>query len=234
MFTPLEVLAAILASSMHDVDHPGTTNQYLVATSSELALMYNDESVLENHHLAVAFKLLQLPECDILAGLSAKQRTSFRKMVIDMVLATDMSKHMSLLADLKTMVETKKVAGSGVLLLDNYSDRIQVLQNLIHCCDLSNPTKPLPLYTEWVDRLMEESFKQGDKEREQGLEISPLCDRNTVNVAKCQVGFISYIVHPLWETMAELVFPDGQEIMTTLEENRVYYDQIQKEAVVEE
>ena len=111
---------------MHDVDHPGTTNQYLVATSSELALMYNDESVLENHHLAVAFKLLQLPECDILAGLSAKQRTSFRKMVIDMVLATDMSKHMSLLADLKTMVETKKVACSGVLLLDNFSDRIQV------------------------------------------------------------------------------------------------------------
>ena len=37
-----------------------------------------------------------------------------------------MSKHMSLLADLKTMVETKKVAGSGVLLLDNYTDRIQV------------------------------------------------------------------------------------------------------------
>jgi len=234
VFTPLEVLAAILASSMHDVDHPGTTNQYLVATSSELALMYNDESVLENHHLAVAFKLLQLPDCDILAGLSAKQRTSFRKMVIDMVLATDMSKHMSLLADLKTMVETKKVAGSGVLLLDNYSDRIQVLQNLIHCCDLSNPTKPLPLYTEWVDRLMEESFNQGDKERQQGLEISPLCDRNTVNVAKCQVGFISYIVHPLWETMAELVFPDAHEIMSNLEENRVYYDRLQKEAVVEE
>lgn len=43
------------------------------------------------------------------------------------VLSTDMSKHMSLLADLKTMVETKKVAGSGVLLLDNYTDRIQVM-----------------------------------------------------------------------------------------------------------
>lgn len=45
------------------------------------------------------------------------------------VLATDMVKHMSLLAELKTMVETKKVAGSGVLLLDNYSDRIQVTPN---------------------------------------------------------------------------------------------------------
>ena len=109
-----------------------------------------------------------------------------------------------------------------------------MLQNLIHCCDLSNPTKPLPLYTEWVDRLMEESFNQGDKERQQGLEISPLCDRNTVNVAKCQVGFISCIVHPLWETMAELVFPDAHEIMSNLEDNRVYYDRLQKEAVVEE
>lgn len=42
------------------------------------------------------------------------------------VLATDMSKHMTLLADLKTMVETKKVTSSGVLLLDNYTDRMQV------------------------------------------------------------------------------------------------------------
>merc|ERR1719391_1934884 len=233
VFTPLEVMTAVFSAAIHDVDHPGLTNQYLINTSSELALMYNDESVLENHHLAVAFKLLQTPDCDIFVNLSKKQRQTFRKMVIDMVLATDMSKHMSLLADLKTMVETKKVAGSGVLLLDNYTDRIQVLQNMVHCADLSNPTKPLPLYTEWVDRLMEESFKQGDKEREQGLEISPLCDRNTVNVAKCQVGFISYIVHPLWETMAELVFPDGQEIMTTLEDNRIYYDRILKEAVAE-
>ena len=61
-------------------------------------------------------------------------------MVIDMVLATDMSKHMSLLADLKTMVETKKVAGSGVLLLDNYSDRIQVLVEMHPCLSRSYRT----------------------------------------------------------------------------------------------
>ncbi len=149
--------------------------------------MYNDESVLENHHLAVAFKLLQQPQADILANLGSKQRQTFRKMAIDMVLATDMSKHMSLLADLKTMVEAKRVAGSGVLLLDNYNDRIQVLQNMVHCADLSNPTKPLDIYRQWVDRIMEEFFRQGDREREQGLDISPMCDRFNATIEKSQV-----------------------------------------------
>ena len=54
-------------------------------TDSELALMYNDASVLENHHLAVGFKLLQVENCDIFQNLSTKQRLSLRRMVIDMV-----------------------------------------------------------------------------------------------------------------------------------------------------
>ncbi|OXU28142.1 hypothetical protein TSAR_005236 [Trichomalopsis sarcophagae] len=223
VFTPLEITAALFAATIHDVDHPGLTNQFLINSSSELALMYNDESVLENHHLAVAFKLLQNEGCDIFSNCTKKQRQTLRKMVIDMVLSTDMSKHMSLLADLKTMVETKKVAGSGVLLLDNYTDRIQVLENLVHCADLSNPTKPLPLYRRWVDLLMEEFFQQGDREREQNMDISPMCDRHNATIEKSQVGFIDYIVHPLWETWADLVHPDAQEILDTLEENRDWY-----------
>ena len=78
------------------------------------------------------------------------------------MLATDNAKHMSLLASLKTMVETKKVAGDdgGLRLDNNYTDRMQVLKALVHCSDLSNPTKPLTLYRQWVDRLMEEFFRQ--------------------------------------------------------------------------
>lgn len=223
VFTDLEVLAAIFASAIHDVDHPGVSNQFLINTNSELALMYNDASVLENHHLAVGFKLLQAENCDIFQNLNTKQRLSLRRMVIDMVLATDMSKHMNLLADLKTMVETKKVTSLGVLLLDNYSDRIQVLQNLVHCADLSNPTKPLPLYRQWTDRIMAEFFQQGDRERESGLDISPMCDKHTASVEKSQVGFIDYIAHPLWETWADLVHPDAQDLLDTLEDNREWY-----------
>ena len=145
----------------------------------------------------MAFKLLQNNDCDIFVNLTKKQRQTLRKMVIDMVLATDMSKHMSLLADLKTMVETKKVAGSGVLLLDNYTDRIQVLQNMVHCADLSNPTKPLDAYKLWVERIMEEFFQQGDKERGAGLDISPMCDRYNATVEKSQVSSPKPTLHRL-------------------------------------
>jgi len=47
--------------------------------------MYNDESVLESHHLAVAFKLLQEDGLDILHTLPTKSRQTLRRMVIEIV-----------------------------------------------------------------------------------------------------------------------------------------------------
>ncbi|KFP79727.1 cAMP-specific 3',5'-cyclic phosphodiesterase 4B, partial [Acanthisitta chloris] len=222
VFTDLEILAAIFAAAIHDVDHPGVSNQFLINTNSELALMYNDESVLENHHLAVGFKLLQEEHCDIFQNLTKKQRQTLRKMVIDMVLATDMSKHMSLLADLKTMVETKKVTSSGVLLLDNYTDRIQ---------DKIHP--------DLLSTLMTNCLRTGSWENSLHFSTSfccwcpltccPYCGISPshrgfwVQVHMSLVGFIDYIVHPLWETWADLVQPDAQDILDTLEDNRNWY-----------
>lgn len=37
------------------------------------------------------------------------------------------------------------------------------------------------------------------------------------------MGFIDFIAHPLWETWADLVHPDAQEILDTLEDNREWY-----------
>lgn len=142
-----------------------------------------------------------------------------------MVLATDNAKHMSLLASLKTMVESKKVAGSGVLCLDNGTDRMQVLKCLVHCADLSNPAKPLPMYRKWVDRLMEEFFRQGDRERDiDGMEISPMMDRHNASIEKSQVVFIDFVIQPLWETWGDLVHPDATEILERIEDNRYWYN----------
>ena len=43
-------------------------------------------------------------------------------------------------------------------------------------------------------------------------------------VCPIQVGFIDYIVHPLWETWADLVYPDAVEILEALEENREWWN----------
>lgn len=58
---------------------------------------------------------------------------------------------------------------------------------MVHCADLSNPTKPLEIYRQWTDRIMVEYFTQGDRERDKGMEISPMCDKHTASVEKSQV-----------------------------------------------
>jgi hypothetical protein len=50
-----------------------------------------------------------------------------------------------------------------------------------------------------------------------------MCDRGNVTVEKSQIGFIDYIVHPLFETWAELVHPDANAILDQLEVSNIYF-----------
>lgn len=54
--TDLEIFAAIIAAIIHDFEHTGTTNSFHVMSGSETALLYNDRSVQENHHISAAFR----------------------------------------------------------------------------------------------------------------------------------------------------------------------------------
>jgi len=241
IFTEVEVCTALFAAAIHDVDHPGLTNQYLINTSNDLAMLYNDNSVLENHHLSTTFKILRDPRQDIFQNLPAKMKQSVRKLSIDMVLATDMSKHMDLIADLKTMVETKKISsatGAGgfqqqIIQPENPTDRVRILKNMLHCADLSNPTKPYHIYERWSKKITEEFFHQGDLERSQGIDVSPMCDRHTVNFENSQLGFIDFVVHPLWEIWNEVVYPDGRYVLDQLAANRMALEE-RKEAEINE
>ncbi|KAF1557841.1 High affinity cAMP-specific and IBMX-insensitive 3',5'-cyclic phosphodiesterase 8B, partial [Eudyptes schlegeli] len=53
----LDEVAALIAATIHGVDHPGWTNSFLCNAGSELAVLYNDTAVLESHHTALAFQL---------------------------------------------------------------------------------------------------------------------------------------------------------------------------------
>ncbi|KXZ51295.1 hypothetical protein GPECTOR_13g782 [Gonium pectorale] len=98
----LGLLAAYFAAIVHDHGHPGLTADFLIATSDPLAVRYNDRSPLENHHGASFFALVRQPDLDALGQLAPAERVAFRKQVLDLVMATDMKQHFSLLAHFNT------------------------------------------------------------------------------------------------------------------------------------
>ena len=67
-FEPLQLLALLVASLCHDVDHPGHSNRHEIQMQSHLATRYNDQAVLENHHATCTFEILQESECDFFTG----------------------------------------------------------------------------------------------------------------------------------------------------------------------
>ncbi|KAK4301693.1 hypothetical protein Pmani_026178 [Petrolisthes manimaculis] len=182
----VEILATLMAALIHDYEHTGTTNNFHVMSGSETAILYNDRAVLENHHICAAFRLLHAEEHNVLVNLSREEYREFRSLVIEMVLATDMSSHFQQIKAMKTMLS----------LQDTSLDKSKALSLVLHCCDISHPSKNWRLHERWTTQLLEEFFRQGDKERELGLPYSPLCDRNNTLVAESQIGFIDFIVDP--------------------------------------
>ena len=75
------------------MDHPGNNNLYEVKTNSKLAVLYNDQAVLENHHAATFFFLMEDDSCKIFDKFAPDQYSKIRKQIVDNILYTDMSKH---------------------------------------------------------------------------------------------------------------------------------------------
>ena len=89
----VELFSLLLAALCHDVDHTGRTNAFEAASYSPLALKYNDESILENHHSALTFKLLCDREYNIFFDVANDTFKYIRKYMISNILHTDMKRH---------------------------------------------------------------------------------------------------------------------------------------------
>ncbi|XP_077543585.1 dual specificity calcium/calmodulin-dependent 3',5'-cyclic nucleotide phosphodiesterase 1A-like isoform X5 [Haemaphysalis longicornis] len=213
--TELEAFATLFAAIIHDYEHTGTTNNFHVMSRSETALIYNDRSVLENHHISAAFRLLTDDDQNILSSLSKEEYKEFRLLVIEMVLATDMTSHFQ-------QVKTMKTALSHH---DFSLDKAKALSLILHCCDISHPSKEWRLHHRWTYLLMEEFFQQGDKEHELGLPYSPLCDRNTTLIAESQIGFIDFILNPTMDVCGDLL----EKILLQIAAQRGTEDSISEE-----
>ncbi|KAJ9515811.1 hypothetical protein QJQ45_008651 [Haematococcus lacustris] len=100
---PLTHLACLLAAAVHDLEHVGLTNDFLNSSDHDLAIRYNDRSPMENHHLAACFSLLQQPHLNFLSHFAKDVKDKLRKMVIELVLATDMKNHMAITSQFSTV-----------------------------------------------------------------------------------------------------------------------------------
>ncbi|XP_068197630.1 dual specificity calcium/calmodulin-dependent 3',5'-cyclic nucleotide phosphodiesterase 1A isoform X3 [Antennarius striatus] len=193
--TELEIFAMIFAAAVHDYEHTGTTNNFHIQTRSDTAILYNDRSVLESHHVSAAYRLLQDDdEMNILCNLSKDDWRELRALVVEMVLATDMSCHFQQVKAMKNSLQQPE----GI-------DKPKALSLLLHTADISHPAKGWDLHHRWTTSLLEEFFRQGDKESDLGLPFSPLCDRKSTMVAQSQIGFIDFIVVPTFTVLTDMM-----------------------------
>ncbi|XP_034147487.1 calcium/calmodulin-dependent 3',5'-cyclic nucleotide phosphodiesterase 1A isoform X4 [Esox lucius] len=200
--TELEIFALIFAAAVHDYEHTGTTNNFHIQTRSDSAILYNDRSILESHHVSAAYRLLQDDdEMNIFYNLSKDDWRELRALVVEMVLATDMSCHFQQVKHMKNFLQQPE----GI-------DKPKALSLLLHAADISHPAKTWDLHHRWTASLLEEFFRQGDKEAELGLPFSPLCDRKSTMVAQSQIGFIDFIVVPTFTVLTDMT----EKIVTPL------------------
>ncbi|KAI8611278.1 hypothetical protein BC830DRAFT_1068946 [Chytriomyces sp. MP71] len=210
-----ELLCIYIAAIVHDVDHPGVGNNFLSTTYDVRAILYNDKSILENHHLATAFSFMSRPELDFLGQLPRPEFKQMRETVIEMVLATDLSQHFGLLASFKNKIAQTFDPK------ESREDRIILLKILMKCADVSNPTKEWNICFRWCKLVLEEFMRQGDMEKSLGLPVSPFMDRENVNVPSSQIGFMDYVLLPLFEAVNK--YTEVPHILGTLQANRDHW-----------
>ncbi|ORX91225.1 HD-domain/PDEase-like protein [Basidiobolus meristosporus CBS 931.73] len=154
---PNDVFALIVASLAHDLGHPGVNNSYMINANTPLALLYNDQAVLENFHSMSLFLLMKKHGFDFFTDQSSQEfKGSFRKLVVRAILATDMSAHFDYI---RSFVEQKKRLVEQKI-VDPELERIAFSSAIIKCADISNSARPYHISERWTDSLMHEFHNQ--------------------------------------------------------------------------
>lgn len=219
-----ERYALLVSATCHDVGHPGLNNTFLIETSHELALRYNDKSPLENMHCARLFEFASVPKCNIFAGMSKQQFQEVRKICIEAILHTDNAQHFAMIKEVQMIYEVNSeiLDASREFFVEDPDEfptkeavecfrqpesRKLLVKLFLHFADISNSTKPFRICRIWAWQVLEEFFLQGDAEKRLSVPVQALNDREKVNRAFSQVGFIEFLVSPLLFVVIKVLPP---------------------------
>jgi len=154
-----DVFASFIGVMIHDYEHPGYSNSFIVRTKHPLATRYSDISVLENHHLAAAFTVLfTWPKCNIMENMPYELQLETRSIIIDMVLNSDISKHFTLMTAFKTKLGNN-------LNTESMEDRTLILSVTLRIVSSFKTVRDRHIFYKWMEKFFDEFFKQGDMEK---------------------------------------------------------------------
>lgn len=223
MFQKLDpdvLFATLIAAFVHDVGHPGNNNLFEVNTCSELALRYNDFSVLEQYHCATGFELIKKHNLHSL--MSQQDFRTFRKTIVSCIMGTDMSQHKSM----TDLLISKKVSCFD---LSSLNEQILLCKLLLHAADIGNPIHSLELCEKWARLVSQEFHNQIVKEKELGF--TPFCSLDIhceMSFLTSEIGYIKFVCQPYWNALYVL-FPEYKEQVERIQENlRVFTDKLEE------
>ena len=213
-----EMISCIVSCLGHDLKHPGKNNRFLIQTKDKLAYVYNDNSVLENMHACEVFNILNEDKANIVSFV--EDFDFFRKVVIELILSTDMAKHFEFLAGMNLFrMNIDELMGTS-------SGRLVVFKIMIKSADIGHTSKTLNVHKKWCSLIIEEFFTQGDEEKRRNLSVSMYCDRNNTDISKSQAGFLKNIALPLFITLHKIMGSTDhhQECISQLKSNISYWE----------
>ncbi len=220
--TDIEMVSLLLGAIVHDFKHPGRSNAFLMNSCNELSLLYNDISVLENYHASEAFRVLRQDECNFLRNMDPATIGSIRHLAIQIILATDLKFHFDVLREFNLHLSDiqNEIREEG-----KARTYLSAMKMCIKSADICHPTRPMYVHLRWTKCLMEEFFLQGDEEKAMGIEVSPNCNRNDLDIADSQKTFINFLVKPLFKSWVSFLHSPNATIcmMTNLDVNEAMW-----------
>ncbi|KAM6972602.1 cGMP-specific 3',5'-cyclic phosphodiesterase-like [Aplochiton taeniatus] len=198
-FSRLEVLALMIATLNHDLDHRGVSNSYIERSQHPIAHLYGHSS-LEHHHYALCLFILNNPGSQILSGLSEEDHRIVLPMIERAILATDLAVY------IERRSEFFNVAKKGEVCWSNERHRDLLRSMLMTASDISAITKPWSVQRRTAKLVATEFFAQGDRERQE-FNIKPIDVMNRDNITRLphmQVEYIDGICDPLYDALSGL------------------------------
>ena len=136
--TVFQRISSLVAAAAHDVGHTGQNNGFHSKYSTTYALQYSDRSVMEMHHLSTTFQLLNEDRYNMFGAMSREDYGSCRKLIIEMIMATDLAKHFDLLNNYSITLDKDGLIGTDKL-----------LEIVLKAADIGHAVKDIPIHQKW-------------------------------------------------------------------------------------